>query len=111
MVASNARAMLEKENEMLGDLVQTVSGFAQQAVGKETNLFEAWMRELRGHQKVNETLSGKDDKGFTEQLNKEIKILEGMRASITGNSEIDEYWKGHIDDDIAIAKGLLSPAA
>jgi hypothetical protein len=110
MVASNARAMLERENEMLGDLVQTVSGFAQQAVGNDTNLFEAWTRELRGHQKVNEALSGKDDKAFAEQLNKEIKILEGMRASITGNSEIDEYWRGHVDDDIKIAKALLSTA-
>jgi hypothetical protein len=99
--------MLKKENELLGDLVQTVSSFAQQAVGNETNLFEAWTRELRGHQKVNETLSAKDDKGFAEQLNKEIKVLEGMRASISGNSEIDEYWRGHIDDDIAIAKAML----
>ena len=107
MVASNARAMLKKENQMLGDLVQTVSTFAQQAVGTETNLFEAWVRELRGHQKVNEKLSAKDDKGFAEQLNKEIKILEGMRASITGNSDADEYWRGHIDDDIAIARALL----
>ena len=107
MVASNARAMLKKENQMLGDLVQTVSTFAQQAVGNEANLFEAWVRELSGHRKVNETLSAKDDKGFAEQLNKEIKILEGMRASITGNSEIDEYWRGHIDDDIAIARALL----
>ena len=107
MVASNARAMLKKENEMLGDLVQTVSGFAQQAVGNEAHLFEAWMQEFRGHQKANERLSGQEDKGFAEQLNKEIKILEGMRASITGNSEIDEYWKGHVDDDIAIAKALL----
>ena len=107
MVASNARAMLKRENEMIGDLVQTVSTFAQQAVGNEASLFEAWMHELRGHQKVNEKLSGKDDQGFAEQLNKEIKILEGMRASITGNSEIDEYSTGHVDDDIAIAKALL----
>ena len=107
MVASNARAKLKRENEMLGDLVQTVSPFAQQAVGNETNLFEAWVREFSGHQKANEKLSAKDDNGFAEQLNKEIKILEGMRASITGNSEIDEYWKGHVDDDIAIAKALL----
>jgi hypothetical protein len=107
MVASNARAMLKRETEMLGDMVQTVSSFAQQTVGSETKLFEAWMRELSGHQEINETLSSKDEKGFVDQLNEEIKILEGMRASITGNSEIDEYWRGHIDDDIAIARALL----
>lgn len=107
MVASNARGMLKRENDMLGDLAKTVSTFAQKAAGNETNLFEAWARELRGHREINEKLSAQDDKGFVEQLNKEIKILEGMRASITGNSEIDEYWRGHIDDDIAIAKALL----
>jgi hypothetical protein len=111
MVASNARAMLERENEMLGDLEQTVSGFAQQAVGNEANLFEAWTRELRGHQEINEELRGKDDKGFVAQLTQEIKILEGMRASITGNSDIDDYWRGHVEDDIAVAKGLLSAAS
>src|SRR5262245_3982575 len=110
MVASNARVMLEKENEMLGDLVQTVSSFAQQAVGSEANLIKAWTQEFSGHKKLNQELSGKDDKGFAEQLTKEIKILEGMRASITGNSDIDEYWRGHVDDDIAVAKALLGTA-
>jgi hypothetical protein len=110
MVASNARAMLERENKMLGDLAQTVSKFAQQALGNEASLFEAWTREFSGHQEANERVL-KDDKAFAEQLNKEIKILEGMRASITGNSEIDEYWRGHVDDDIKIAKALLKTAA
>jgi hypothetical protein len=30
-----------------------------------------------------------------------------MRAAITGNRDIDEYWKGSIGDDIAISKKLL----
>ena len=107
MVASNARAILQKENEMLGDLVQTASAFAKKAAATEAGVFNAWVRELRGHQDINEKLRAMDDTGFAEQLNSEIKILEGMRASITGNSDVAEYWRGHIDDDIAIARALL----
>jgi hypothetical protein len=112
MVASNARAMLERENEMLEEFGQTVSSFAGQAVGTEVNLFDAWKQEFVGHQKFNSNLMAKkNDEEFISALNKEIKILEGMRDSITGDSDIDKYWKDHVNDDIKIAKALLSTAA
>jgi hypothetical protein len=111
MVASNARTMLERESEMLDEFMRTVTAFAGQAVGKETNLFEARAREFSGHQEFNNKLRVRDDAGFTQDLNKEIKILEAMRATITGDSDIDKYWKRHVDDDIAISKALLATAS
>jgi hypothetical protein len=30
-----------------------------------------------------------------------------MQASVTGNSDIDKYWRDNIGDDIAISKKLL----
>jgi hypothetical protein len=107
MVASNARAILKKENEMLDSLVQTASAFAQKASGTEADVFNAWVRELRGHRDANGDLIGMTDAEFDRELNEEIKILERMRASVTGSRDIDEYWKGNIGDDIAISKKLL----
>ena len=107
MVASNARAILKKENEMLDTLVQTASAFAQKASGTEADVFNAWVRELQGHRDANGDLIGMTDVEFDRELNEEIKILERMRAAVTGSRDIDEYWKGNIGDDIAISKKLL----
>ena len=108
MVASNARAILKKESEMLNKLVQTASAFAKDAAaGTEADVFNAWVQELQGHRDANNDLIGKADAEFDQELNEEIKLLERMRASITGNTAIDEYWKGNIGEDIAISKKLL----
>ena len=107
MVANNARAVLKKENELLDDLVQRASAFAQGAGGAEADVLNAWVRELRGHREANDDLIGRDDAGFDRELNKEIKVLEGMRAAITGDGDIEKYWRDNIGDDIAISKKLL----
>src|SRR5262245_14358922 len=108
MVASNARAILNKESEMLNKLVQTASAFAKDAAaGTEADVFKAWVQELQGHRDANSDLVGKTDADFERELNDEIKVLERMRASITGNTAIDQYWKDNIGEDIAISKKLL----
>jgi hypothetical protein len=107
MVAPKARDVLKKENELLDELVQTASAFAQKAGGAEADVLKAWVRELRGHREANDDLLGRDDAGFDRELNKEIRVLEGMRAAITGNGDIEEYWRSNIGDDIEISKKLL----
>lgn len=107
MVAPNARAILKKENEMLDELVQTASAFAQKAAGVEAEVFSSWVQELQGHRDANSDLIGRTDAEFDRELNEEIKVLERMRASITGNGDIDEYWKDNVGGDIAISKKLL----
>ena len=107
MVASNARAILKKENEMLDGLVQAASAFAQKAAGAEADIFNAWVQEFQGHRDANSDLISRTDAEFDRELNEEIEVLERMRASITGKRDIDEYWRGNIGDDIAISKKLL----
>jgi hypothetical protein len=108
MVASNARAILQKESEMLNKLVQTASAFATEAAaGTEADVFNAWVHELQGHRDANNDLIDKADAEFDRELSEEIKVLERMRASITGNTAIDEYWKDNVGEDIAISKKLL----
>jgi hypothetical protein len=93
---------------MLNKLVQTASAFAKDAAaGTEADVFNAWVQELQGHRDANGDLIGKADAEFDQELNEEIKLLERMRASITGNTAIDEYWKGNIGEDIAISKKLF----
>jgi hypothetical protein len=109
MVASNARAILKKESEMLDKLVQTASAFAKEAAaGTEADVFNAWVQELQGHRDANNDFIDKADADFDRELSEEIKVLERMRASITGNTAIDEYWKGNIGDDIAIEETALA---
>jgi hypothetical protein len=106
MVTSNARAILKKENELLDNLLPATA-FAQNASGTEADVFNAWVRELQGHRDANTGFIGLADAEFDRELNEEIKILEGMRTAITGNRDIDAYWKDNIGDDIAISKKLL----
>jgi hypothetical protein len=108
MVASNARTILNKESEMLEKMMQAASAFAKEAAaGTEADVFNAWVKELQGYRDANGDLVGMADAEFDRELNEEIKLLERMRATITGNTAIDEYWKGNIGDDIAISKKLL----
>lgn len=107
MVAPKARDVLKKENELLDDLLQRASAFAQKAAGVEADVFKAWVRELRGHREANDDLIGRDDAGFDRELNKEIKLLSGLRDSIKGDSDIEKYWRDNIGDDIAVSKKLL----
>ena len=81
------RGPINKESEMLNKLVQTASAFAKDAAaGTEADVFNAWVQELQGHRDANSDLIGKADAEFDQELNEEIKLLERMRASITGNN-------------------------
>jgi len=107
MVASNARAVLKKENELLDDLAQRASVFAQNAVGVEADVINAWVREFRGRRESNDELIGKDDSAFDQELKEEIKLLESLRNTITGGSDVAQYWREDLGDDIALSKKLL----
>ena len=85
MVASNARALLKKENEMLDDLVQRASAFAQEEPrATEADVFNAWVRELRGHRDANNDLIGLDDAGFERESTKRSRFWKRLRVAITG---------------------------
>jgi hypothetical protein len=107
MVAKNAREVLKKENELLDDLAQRASVFAQKAVGVEADVINAWTREFRGRRESNDELIGKDDSAFDQELKEEIKLLESLRNSITGGSDVAQYWRGDLGEDIALSKKLL----
>lgn len=105
MVASNARAILNAENELLDELAQKTSAFASKAAGAE--VVNSWLREFRGRRESNDALLGKDDAALDKDLKEEIKILEGLRNAVAGDGDIAQYWRADLGEDIALTKALL----
>ena len=107
MVASNAREVLKKENELLEELAKRTSTFAQNLPALQADIINDWAAYFRGWQKVNEDLIGKADSAIDDELKMEMKRLEGMRNSVTGDSASAKYWRQVLDEDIEIANKLL----
>jgi hypothetical protein len=107
MVASNARAVLKKENELLDELAQKTSVFAKNAVGVEADVFNGWARYFRRHREMNDELIRGDDAAFDRELKKEIKLLESLHSTIAGGTPIEKSRKANHGEDIEIAKHLI----
>ena len=103
MVASNAREVLKKENELLEELAKRTSTFAQNLPALQADIINDWAAYFRGWQKINEDLIGKADSAIDDELKMEMKRLEGMRNSVTGDSASAKYWRQVLDEDIEIA--------
>lgn len=107
MVATNARAVLTKENEMLDALVQTASAYAQNAAGLEKDVFDAWVAALSGHRNINASLISMSDGDFDQALQGEAGLLQNSLNPIaSGSGPVAQYWKAQLDKDIKIANKL-----
>lgn len=107
MVAPNAREALKKENELLDELAQRASAFANRATGVEAAIFNSWVREFRGRRESNDELIAKDDAALDRELKEEVEILESLRKSIAGQSHVAQYWRDDLGEDIELSKRLL----
>jgi len=99
MVAPNAREMLKKENDLLNELAKKASASAD--VGA------SWAQLFSGWRALNEKVIGMTDAAFEQAVREEIKLLEGMRNSISGDSAGAKYWKDALGVDIQNTKQLL----
>ena len=110
MVATNARDVLSKENELLDKLVATASSFAQSAPSDsvEKTIFNAWVDVLSGHRTINANLiSNPDDAAVEAVLQEEAALLQNSLNPISGGSGVAQHWRGHLDKDMKIANQLL----
>jgi hypothetical protein len=107
MVAPNARDVLKKENELLDELTKRAAMFANKATGLEADIYNAWQQSFRRYRESNDELIGANDSDFEQGLAEEIKILESLRNSITGDSDVADNWRADLDDDIALWKKML----
>jgi hypothetical protein len=107
MVATGARAVLTKENEMLDELVQTASAYAQNATGLGREVFDAWVAALSGHRDINASLIGMSDADFDQALQGEAGLLQNSLNPIAGSGPVAQYWKAQLNEDIKIANKLV----
>jgi hypothetical protein len=64
-------------------------------------------QDFRRRRESNEELIGANDSDFEQGLTEEIKILESLRNSITGDSVVADNWREDLDEDIALSKKML----
>ena len=97
MVAQNARKALEDENKLLEELEQKAAGNAR------------WVAYFSGWRKNNADLISKAaDSDFDREVNDEIKRLQKMRDSLSGDSSAGaKFYTDALDDDIQGTRALL----
>ena len=61
MVASNARAVLQKENELLDELIKASSTFMQGLTGVEADVLNEWVNYFKEWRKINKECIGMTD--------------------------------------------------
>ena len=64
-------------------------------------------QDFRRRRESNEELIGANDSDFEQGLTEEIKILESLRNSITGDSVVADNWREDLDEDITLSKKML----
>jgi|SRR6476619_5114399 len=106
MVAANARAVLQKENELLDGLIQTAATFMQSLSGVQADVLNDWGDYFKGWRETNDKLIAMTDAELDQHLDDEIQQLNKFRNSITGTSLSDEVHKKFLNDDISDATRL-----
>jgi hypothetical protein len=90
---------LAKENQLLLALETTASEHAR--------LGRSWAKYFRKWRDVNDDLIDKPDAAFKEELGNEVRHLEKMLSSLTGDSSAGaQFWRDMLELDIADAKRL-----
>jgi uncharacterized phage infection (PIP) family protein YhgE len=109
MVASNARDVLKKENELLNKLAESASTFTQGLTEVQAAVLNDWVVYFKGWRQINDDLMAMTDEKLDQELNEEMERLKNFRNSLTGNSAAAEFYRKKVFDvDIADAKRLLT---
>ena len=100
MVAANARAVLQRENELLDKLMQTTATFMQSLSGIEADVLNDWGDYFKGWRDINTGLITMTDAELGQHLDQEVNKLKKFKSSIEGDSPSDKFHKKFLDDDI-----------
>jgi hypothetical protein len=107
MVATYAREVLSKENELLDELIAKASFYAQSNSGLMAEICSGWVTGLTRHREINSQLISDTDGGFDADVGEEIDLLEHLVATIEGKGKVSSAWFDHLNDDLAFLKNLL----
>ena len=108
MVASNARSVLRKENELLVELADSATNHANNTSDDvERAIFKEWAAYFGRHRAINEQLINGNDQDFDNRLNAEISLLQSQGNSVGAGIPIAQFWKQNYSEDVEISKKLL----
>jgi hypothetical protein len=108
MVASNARAVLQKENEFLDQLIKASPTSTQGLTGVEADIINGWVNYFKEWRKINEECIGMTDARLAAHLDSETKRLRRFVSSITSTTTGAKFHKKSFDADFKIAEKLLT---
>jgi len=99
MSPSDAKALLQKENELLGKLITTVNQF--QMTAEQSAVLNDWTVYFTRWQTVNDELRGLgDDQAFKARLKAEAKVLNDLKDYLRDdNSTHGKFYKEMFDKD------------
>src|SRR5262245_57678459 len=109
MVASNARAVLRKENKLLDELIKTTSTFMQGSTGAEADALNEWVNYFKEWREINKECIDMTDGQLTRHLNSETNRLKSFVSLITSTTTGAQFHKKSFNADSKIAKELLTP--
>jgi hypothetical protein len=109
MVASNAKAVLRKENELLDELIKTTSTFMKGSTGVEAHALNEWVNYFKEWRKINKECIDMTNDQLAGHLNAESNRLKGFVSSITSATTGAVFHKKSFNADSKIAKELLTP--
>ena len=107
MVATNAREVLAKENELLDELIAKATIYSQNSGGLMAEIFDGWVKGLTRPRDINVKLINENDTVFEGDVVEEIHLLEHVVSTIKTNGEVTSSWVEHLTDDIGFLKKLL----
>lgn len=111
MVASNAREVLKKENELLNKLAESASKFTQGLSEAQAAVINDWVGYFEGWRQINNDMIAMTDEKLGKELHEELERLKNFRNSLAGHSAAAEFYRKKVFDvDIADAKRLLDGA-
>jgi CRISPR/Cas system Type II protein with McrA/HNH and RuvC-like nuclease domain len=108
MVASNAREVLRKENELLDELIRTSSEFTRNLTGAEADILNGWVAYFKGWRDINEECIGMTDNKLKAHLDAETKRGKKYVAGSTGTTTAAKFHKKNFDADLNAVKKLLT---
>jgi hypothetical protein len=108
MDASNARAVLRKENELVDELIKTSSAFTRGLTGLEADILKVWGDFLEYSRETNKELIGMTDAKLGQNLDAENKLLKKITTSITGTTTIAKFYKKWFEAELKAEKKLLT---
>jgi hypothetical protein len=105
MNEADAKDLLNKENELIGMLIDTAKTFTQNLSGAQADVLNDWPEFFMNWREANQKTS--NSANFHQDLEAERAFLDVMLNSIPGNTPAADFWRKTLTSDIEVLDRLL----